>query len=484
MKLFSLLFSFFLFFGTNFAQDFQVSALNGYSADYPHVALGTDNANLIFGTNFYFYSFSVDGPSAPISDPVRPSADAYGPNTTDIAVNPNNPNEVAIAYLDFHYQYDPVVQFYGVYLVKSNDGGVNWDSPVLMDTVVYGNSISNLSNSLPDVEYSYNGNLFVLYRVDHNSLVTNAVYVWKDGVKTRIDDPTTDDFETAIAFTVEDNSVTVSYAKSVDGNVLFYLKNSTDGGVDYSNEILVKNVGSAFITEENVTKAFYNGDGSLEYVLSYFGSNVKWYHSEDGGANWTFAATVDSHPYLGFVAIKRLSEHYYMKIYSYNQNVYMTYGDYLSTLNYEGLKLNSVPDHVVGGDYIDFSMNSQTEKYAVSWQDDRTGNTEIFYKSSVLPPLVGVEENSEAPTKFELSQNYPNPFNPSTTISYSLPQNGFVQLSIYNILGRKVATLVSGNKLAGNYSVQFDASNLNSGIYFYTLRTNNFTATKKMILLK
>ena len=93
---------------------------------------------------------------------------------------------------------------------------------------------------------------------------------------------------------------------------------------------------------------------------------------------------------------------------------------------------------------------------------------------------------------FKLEQNYPNPFNPTTTISYTIPkvetqnlaslQN--VTLKIYDILGRKVATLVNEKQIPGKYSVQFNASNLPSGVYFYTLRAGNFVQTRKMVFMK
>jgi len=83
-----------------------------------------------------------------------------------------------------------------------------------------------------------------------------------------------------------------------------------------------------------------------------------------------------------------------------------------------------------------------------------------------------------------LMQNYPNPFNPSTNISYSLPRSSFVTISVYNILGQKVKTLINKNESAGNYTVNFDASRLSSGVYFYSLKAGNYIQTKKMILMK
>ncbi len=86
--------------------------------------------------------------------------------------------------------------------------------------------------------------------------------------------------------------------------------------------------------------------------------------------------------------------------------------------------------------------------------------------------------------KFFLDQNYPNPFNPSTKISYSIMEEGFVTLKVYNILGKEIATLVNENKAAGKYEVQFDASMLTSGIYLYRIQAINFLAIRKMILTK
>ncbi|HED05437.1 MAG TPA: T9SS type A sorting domain-containing protein [Ignavibacteria bacterium] len=108
-------------------------------------------------------------------------------------------------------------------------------------------------------------------------------------------------------------------------------------------------------------------------------------------------------------------------------------------------------------------------------------------------PLTSVEDNKLLPEKFNLKQNYPNPFNPSTTISYTIGTGQLtaiskVVLNVYDILGRKVATLVNREQPAGNYKVNFDASKLGSGVYFYRIIANgnkvNFVKTKKMILLR
>jgi hypothetical protein len=88
------------------------------------------------------------------------------------------------------------------------------------------------------------------------------------------------------------------------------------------------------------------------------------------------------------------------------------------------------------------------------------------------------------PESYTLDQNYPNPFNPSTTIKYQIPESGFVTLKIYDLLGNEITSLVSENQTRGNYEVKFDAGSLSSGIYIYQVRVNNFTATRKMSLIK
>ncbi|MGE5682066.1 MAG: T9SS type A sorting domain-containing protein, partial [Bacillota bacterium] len=93
-------------------------------------------------------------------------------------------------------------------------------------------------------------------------------------------------------------------------------------------------------------------------------------------------------------------------------------------------------------------------------------------------------ENIISPLTISLEQNYPNPFNPSTVISFNLPFNSNVELKIYDILGKEIRTLVSGEKTTGNYSVRFDAGDLPSGIYIYKLTAGDYSSARKMILIR
>ncbi len=114
----------------------------------------------------------------------------------------------------------------------------------------------------------------------------------------------------------------------------------------------------------------------------------------------------------------------------------------------------------------------------------------LFVRYTLTPGTDVNSINENIPEKFALSQNYPNPFNPSTTINYSIPTNAFnasatnVQLKIYDVLGREVATLVNKEQTPGNYSVKFDAAALKSGMYLYKIQAGNFSESKKMLLIK
>ncbi|MGB3018069.1 MAG: T9SS type A sorting domain-containing protein, partial [Ignavibacteria bacterium] len=113
-------------------------------------------------------------------------------------------------------------------------------------------------------------------------------------------------------------------------------------------------------------------------------------------------------------------------------------------------------------------------------QVDFNGNFEYHNLGNEV--IIGV------PAKFDLSQNYPNPFNPSTKINYDLPTDGSVSIKLFDLSGKEVASLVNEVKTAGYHTVDFNASNLSSGVYFYNISVdangNNFSATKRMMLVK
>jgi hypothetical protein len=105
------------------------------------------------------------------------------------------------------------------------------------------------------------------------------------------------------------------------------------------------------------------------------------------------------------------------------------------------------------------------------------------YQFHFTPPLSTKREQS-LPTEYSLSQNYPNPFNPSTMIEFSVLSNEFVSLTVFDILGRKIQTLVNEKVTAGVHKIKWNAEHYSNGVYFYRIQTKFFTQIKKMILTK
>ena len=156
---------------------------------------------------------------------------------------------------------------------------------------------------------------------------------------------------------------------------------------------------------------------------------------------------------------------------------------------------------------IERSVNEPNNFVTVGFVEGKGSSTEInYYSYTDNPQVSGVNQlyyrlkqvdfdgtfsysdvvniTYDVPAEFVLSQNYPNPFNPSTRISYFVPKESFVSIKVYDFLGREVTTLVNEAKSTGSYEIVFDTSNLPSGTYFYTLIAENYSTTKKMILLK
>ncbi len=145
---------------------------------------------------------------------------------------------------------------------------------------------------------------------------------------------------------------------------------------------------------------------------------------------------------------------------------------------------------------LDVSNTSTVLGQLTSLQLDTEGYVYVcYYEVTNKIPLRGiikyvtnklittVEQEINSKWNFELKQNFPNPFNPRTSIQYAVSSRQFVSLKVYNALGSEVAELVNEEKPAGNYEVEFDATNLSSGIYFYQLRAGNYVSVKKMVIL-
>jgi hypothetical protein len=139
---------------------------------------------------------------------------------------------------------------------------------------------------------------------------------------------------------------------------------------------------------------------------------------------------------------------------------------------------------------IDFvrGNGTTTEQHSYSYFDNNELMGSVYYRLKQIDldgkyDYSNVVEVTKA-VSYTLSQNYPNPFNPTTAITYSVPQSSFVTLKVYNVLGSEVASLVNGVVEAGVHKVNFSGVDLNSGVYFYTIKAGNFSETKKLMLMK
>ncbi|CAN5617205.1 hypothetical protein BH10BAC5_BH10BAC5_02400 [soil metagenome] len=265
---------------------------------------------------------------------------------------------------------------------------------------------------------------------------------------------------------------------------LFYVTNSVGltinyyyvGQAGYMNMDRTENGGFSWhsvYSSQNirVNSKFYKlkiNEGPSPGYTVYAGSSSGHYlKSTDSGLTWAIMNT-------GF------GSNYYFSMYFKDQNTGFacggtgTNGCIIKTTN-AGLDWTYSMNYS-GGMVKDILFTDSLTGYAL------TTTGKIFKTTN--GGLTGLSSNLMIPSRFGLSQNYPNPFNPTTKINYELPSSNFVSLKVYDALGNEVETLVNENQNAGSYPVTFNATNYPSGIYFYKLVTNNYSETRKMILLK
>jgi tetratricopeptide (TPR) repeat protein len=182
-----------------------------------------------------------------------------------------------------------------------------------------------------------------------------------------------------------------------------------------------------------------------------------------------------------------LQKDLFSKAISVYDNIISNYPDNREAINARFLKLfgylNIKQDLVKANQMLSLikSMNLKDKEWIMKLDiaDCLINLPSLGMKKKIINTKI-----NDIPSEYSLFQNYPNPFNPTTTISYSIPKAGNVSLKIFDILGKEIITLVNENKVEGNYTLNFNASNLSSGIYIYQIRTNEFILSKKMMVLK
>lgn len=237
------------------------------------------------------------------------------------------------------------------------------------------------------------------------------------------------------------------------------------GGI--ARSIAIDNSGSVFVTGTFFNKflTVKNDLFGVEQWSDYYGGNPPFIDN-------SFSVQVDG----SGNAYVTGGMHYGQSNFDYSTIKYNPSGIQLWVKRYNG-QANS--DDVAYASILDGSGNIFVTGYSKGM------GTNYDYATIKYSQSVGVNQlNSIIPDKFILSQNYPNPFNPSTNINFSIPQNSFVKISVFDIRGKSISMLVNENLTVGTYKVDFDGSHYPSGVYFYSLETEKFTETKRMILIK
>lgn len=276
------------------------------------------------------------------------------------------------------------------------------------------------------------------------------------------------------------------------------LYKTTDGGATW--------VQNQSLTGFSIAEISTYEDGTI-FIIGY-----KTYRSQDGGENWDEFIELDVIRITGLSLLNKgfgyavgelgLIMQYYDSTYvpvelisfqgeSIDNNVMLSWQT-ASEINNKGFEIERRKSESLLWENIGFVQGNgtTTEEHSYSYTDilEKSGNyyyrlKQIDYSGKYEYSRI-IEVNVNTPSKFNLLQNYPNPLNPITIIKYDLPNTSDVSLIIYDILGRKVKELVNTKQEAGWYEIQFNASDLASGVYIYQLITEKYINAKKMILLK
>ena len=339
----------------------------------------------------------------------------------------------------------------GFLAYRSSDGGNTWED------------ISPPLQELPDIDANMYGPLDIItsfFLNDSTGYIFGPfglTFFTQDGGSSWLD---------RHAFEFE--QINTAYFISVDSGMIAgdngKIRFTTDGGLSWledttASNITTQNINNVFVREDSV--AVVVGDSGLVVFVA------------------TDSSLIIPVELASFIA-------------SVSENTITLNWTTATELNNSGFEIQRTPRYQEGWANIGFveGHGTTTETQEYSYLDNTVGTGTYFYRLKQIDfsgqyeysDVIEVEVNG--PLTFGLEQNYPNPFNPSTLIKYSVPENGFVKLSVYNLVGEEVRVLVNETVDAGFYEATFNATSLPSGIYFYKLQTPNFTQTKKMILLK
>lgn len=325
-------------------------------------------------------------------------------------------------------------------IIKSTDGGSNWNSQVSGVTTRL-NSINIVGT---DTVFAVGSNGTILKTIDGGNN-------WADVLQ-----PTSNQFNKIVRG--DNNDLWVcGYDNS---NFTPLLLKSVDYGISWVNKFSIDSMATYAIAKTNDVMLISGGKSGAN------GIEMLIYKSTDDGEQWSQILLLP-----GNINGSRFVD------LSINSN-----GDFLAISNNKIFFSSDQGNAWHSEDFPLETLSSLFFSNTSTWWV--TGQNSLVLKNinSGITNIKGL--HSSSPDNYSLSQNYPNPFNPSTKINYSIAAAGIVTIKIYDILGREISTLVNEEKSAGKYEVNFNASPLASGVYFYQIKAGGFVSSKKMILIK
>ncbi|MBN8569611.1 MAG: T9SS type A sorting domain-containing protein [Ignavibacteria bacterium] len=311
------------------------------------------------------------------------------------------------------------------YIRKTTDGGISWNAvPVQVQSGWWSAYFT-----------------FVNAQTGYVSCITKISKTTNGGLSWNVINSSTSPNFNAMQFFNE----TTGYVMS-DGSLF----KSVNGGVNWT----------PILTNTNINEYLFFLNEQTGWIIG--ANNVR--KTTNGCDTWTNKTIPIQHPYT---------------IKFYNENIGWCAGDNngngVICRTLDGGETWTVQKIEPANSYYDISFTNLNTGWA-------SGNSIISNTQNGVTSVSSL--SAQVPEKFQLKQNYPNPFNPATIINFDINASSFVSLKIYDMNGREIKSLVNENLSAGSYGVNFNAAELNSGIYFYTLNTGNFRETKKMMLVK
>jgi len=363
----------------------------------------------------------------------------------------------------------------GVVLMTTN-GGVNW---VLINTnSTYNNLSLYFLNS--NTGYISNANQNILYTTDGGrnwaTLYSRSNFTSLYFINQLTGFATSDNLYYAFYKTTNGGNNWVNYPygycksiKFLNSTFGYFVRDDWDpGGYGYEVVMTTSNSGYTWdyhsVYSHMISYAHLNSVHFISTTIGYtVGDSGKIYKTLNGGINWT---SQNSNTTNKLKSIK-----------SVDLNKAITVGN------------NGIIKATSNGGTTWYNQNSTTTNNLNSiYMLNSTTGFIVGNVGTILKTTnggVGIRRVEEIiPSKYELQQNYPNPFNPSTTIRFSIPKDNFVKIYVYDVNGRLISKLLENHLTVGTYETQFDASNLNSGIYFVRLETNDIFVTKKISFIK